>query len=187
MKKWLLVSLSFGCLLVGISATSNVTYAKSNNITTYSQWGNKVSFKYTQKHSRSFNVSKKYSLDNINYSLKLRGLSYYKLSPKHNKRLLIRAYYTASSPSAHGLQLFDDFSDVHDPYLNTNQGDRLYQTDSRKGAYPVIELHGKDIAKFSVDYLSTKNISFGEFKSGSIHFASSAEQIGNIDLNQLDF
>ncbi|GAA3190729.1 hypothetical protein [Lentilactobacillus kefiri] len=184
MKHVLIGSIVLGAALLAFPFSSGTAQAKVKKlptVTTYSPSYNKVKFNYTSRSTKSFSVTKAFPDNNDNVKMKLTKLAYYKLKPKHNKRILVRAYFHITTTKADQLGIFSyDF--YNKPYLNTSNGNRLYQS-GMKELYGSIQMNGKDVANTHVDFLSSKVIPFANFNSGEIHFNFEFDT----DLNEFPF
>jgi hypothetical protein len=179
MRRTLLVLLTLGVGLATLSVSTNNVQAKAKRlptVTTYSTNDNKVKFKFTSQVTKSVSATKTYDLYDGKVTLRLKGLRYYTLKPKYGKKLLVRAYFKATSNLDGSEDVFEDYDDGDGTYLNTTDGDRLYQIGTKNGSDTgVVALSGHDAANIHVDYMSSHAVPLGNFGSGTIHFVLSEE------------
>lgn len=172
MKHILIGSIVLGTALLVFPFSSSTAQAKAKKlptVTTYSTNYNKVKFNYTSRATKSFSVNKGFTDDDNTLGMTLTKIAYYKLKPKYNKQILVRAYFHVTTTKADDLKLFQ-YNTNPRPYLNTSNGDRIYQSGAKDMGYGIIQLNGKDVANTHVDFIGNKAISFNNFSSGAIHF-----------------
>lgn len=172
MKHILIGSIVLGAALLAFPFSSGTAQAKAKKlptVTTYSTNEHKVKFNYQSRSTKSFSVSKGFADNDNTVGMKLTKLAYYNLKPKYNKQILVRAYFHITTTKADEFGVFSyDFGNK--PYLNTSNGDRVYQSGAKDTVFGNVRMNGKDVANTHVDYLSSKTIPFGNFSSGAIHF-----------------
>jgi hypothetical protein len=170
MKHILISSIILGAVLLALPFSSSTAQAKKlPTVTTYSTNYHKVKFNYTSRATKSFNINKGFTDQDNTMGMTLTKIAYYKLKPKYNKRILVRAYFHVTTTNADDLSLFQYNTDPR-PYLNTSNGDRIYQSGAKDLSYGILQMNGKDVANTHVDFIGKKAISFGNFSSGAIHF-----------------
>lgn len=156
MRRTLLVLLTLGVGLATLSVSTNNVQAKAKRlptVTTYSTNDNKVKFNFTSQVTKSVSATKTYDLYDGKVTLRLKGLRYYTLKPKYGKKLLVRAYFKATSNLDGSEDVFEDYDDGDGTYLNTTDGDRLYQIGTKNGSDTgVVALSGHDAANIHCSY-----------------------------------